>query len=259
MATSSGPSALEVDEQPVEPVHGRERRVGVIVAVGSQVEDRARRSGSSGEEDVLAPDEHRLDQLTHDAEGELPLELAAPGTQDPQAGGIGAALRLAQQAGLPDASGALDQADTSGAAGRRVDELLERRELVLAFQQASPILGVQRLIPGRRDARSRVLVDATTLRPLDGPSEGLLHGDHQLGVVLHDATQVVDRLEWCTGCPLATPTPFPARPVRSGTVVRPSSVRKSDLEQAEVKGTVASSRRTLPAGSIRSDVLLVPG
>ena len=88
----------EVDDHPVEPVHGGERRVGAVVSVGSQVEDGAGSSGGTGEEDVLTAHQYRLDQLAHHAEGELPLELAASGAQNPQPGGTGVTLRLAQQA-----------------------------------------------------------------------------------------------------------------------------------------------------------------
>lgn len=124
----------QVDGQPVQPVQGRERRVGVVVAVRTQFEHGARRACRAREHRLIATRQRGFEELAHHAERELALQLSPTRSHDPHTRGGRSSPGLGQQPGLADASRALDEPDAGLTGNDGVDERLERRELLLPLQ-----------------------------------------------------------------------------------------------------------------------------
>src|SRR5581483_4302308 len=78
--------------------------------------------------------EQGLEQLPHDAEGEVALVLAAPGREHAHAPAR-PPPRLLEEAGLPDPGGALDHREPPLAGARALEQRRERRHLVLPLEQ----------------------------------------------------------------------------------------------------------------------------
>ena len=74
-------------------------------------------------------------QLSHDAEGELALELGAAGGQHERPAGGDVATHLGQQPGLADPRRAVDQQHAAVAAERGVGRALELGDLAVPFDQ----------------------------------------------------------------------------------------------------------------------------
>ena len=131
----------EVHGQPVEAVQGGEAPVigGVVLRrLFREPEDGGRRRGSPGQSSRTdgVVHEMRLEQLSHDAEGEVPLELAAASGEDEQLARRRAPAGLREEPGLADPRGTLDQDQSRVARGRGRDRPVERFQLALALEQA---------------------------------------------------------------------------------------------------------------------------
>lgn len=126
----------QVEGQPVQAVQGGEGVVTRALAGGLHLPEHG--PGAAGRSL-----EHRpvavglchgpLQELTHDAERELPLQLAAAGRQDPQRA-LGGAAQPRQQAALADPGRPLDDQQPAAAAPGGIDQRVQRRELALALE-----------------------------------------------------------------------------------------------------------------------------
>ena len=123
----------DVQRHPVEAVQDRERGVdggGVARRSGSDANTARAGAAAPGQRAARAASARpaRLEQLAHDAERELALELAGPRHQRRRAAVGGLAARLDQQAVLPTPAGP--------SISSRVHQLrLELSQLALAFYQ----------------------------------------------------------------------------------------------------------------------------
>jgi hypothetical protein len=128
-----------VRRQPVETVPSLEPRIADRERGTRGVEHRSCEGGGAGQPCLAlgrrGARQCRLEQLAHDAEGELLLELASARAQDAQAGASGEPAGLRHQRGLPDARRSLDHEDLPQAAGARTDPLGDRAEIGVAAQQ----------------------------------------------------------------------------------------------------------------------------
>jgi hypothetical protein len=91
--------AREVDHEPVEPVQPREHAFGRQVLVPNTLAEHGRRSLGGTREQARAlglRDEQRLEQLPHDAERKVSLELAAAGRTHGKVTLLGEHSRLGQ-------------------------------------------------------------------------------------------------------------------------------------------------------------------
>ena len=128
-----------VGREPVEAVEGGEdgvRRDGWRVENG-RTEDRLGGGGGAGEPalaDLLVA-QRRLEQLAHDAERELPLELAAARGEHPEALLLGRRAELGEEPALPDAGGALDEREPALAIGGLGERGAQRLELAIALEE----------------------------------------------------------------------------------------------------------------------------
>ena len=86
---------------------------------------------------LLAIGEERLEELPHDAERELPLEVAPPCRQHPVAAGGRPLPGVGEQLALPDPRRALDEGERGFAGQSAFKERDERLELVVPLQQRS--------------------------------------------------------------------------------------------------------------------------
>ena len=128
-----------VDGQPVQAVENRERRIGGRRVGELTAEQRRRRRGGAGEQLAALLHrrrrEHRLEQLPDEAERELPLELAAPGGEDPHPGAHSERARLGEEARFADPRARLDHQEAAVACGAIVNERPELRDVRVAFEQ----------------------------------------------------------------------------------------------------------------------------
>ena len=92
--------------------------------------------------------EQRLEELAHDAERELPLELAAARRQHAEPRGLRDRPRLGEQAGLADPGAALDRCEPPVPVARGVEERAQRGDVGLALEERRG-----RAAPGRRGRR----------------------------------------------------------------------------------------------------------
>ena len=123
----------EVERQPVEPVQGGERRVPGRRPVVRGGEDDARGGGRARERVRVGDD--GLEQLAHDAERELALELAGAGVEHERVLGARAAPELRQQPRLADPGRALDQDRAPLALRRLLEQRVEQGDLAVALDQ----------------------------------------------------------------------------------------------------------------------------
>jgi hypothetical protein len=115
--------------------------------------------------------EIRLEELAHDAEGELLLEVGAAGDEHLEAGLRRERARLGDQSRLPHPGTALDRHDPARARGRRGDDGVQRRELGLALEQRG---GRDRhLRSAARNARLLLLLARRERRELPGQARDL--------------------------------------------------------------------------------------
>ena len=125
----------EVRGQPVEPVERGERAVARSRARRRQrLEDGRGRGGGAGQEPFALAGQHGLEQLAHDPEREVALEMRAAARQRPHAQSAGAAVQLVEQPALADPRGSLDD-HGPGQAPLPAQDLLERGQLALSLQQ----------------------------------------------------------------------------------------------------------------------------
>ena len=70
-------------------------------------------------------EQQRLEQLTDDAVGQLPFEIASSRAQHVEAGGAGHFARLREELALPDPGRSLDERQDSLAGARRLHDAIE--------------------------------------------------------------------------------------------------------------------------------------
>jgi hypothetical protein len=126
------PGGGQVEREPVEPVQRGELRAGLAVRrLLAREHGGGRRSGAG--QRLLRPRRHvGLEQLAHDAERELALELRGAGGEHAQ---LGTLAQTGQQARLADPGRTLDQHQPPAAGDRVRDEAVERGDLTIAVQQ----------------------------------------------------------------------------------------------------------------------------
>ena len=122
----------EVEREPVQAVQRRERGGALLVGRERLLEQRGGRGGRARE--PAAGDDPGLEQLAHDAVGELALELPGPRLQDLERRPRTLA-QAGEQPGLADAGRPLDQHEAAAARGRVRDQRVELRELRVALEQ----------------------------------------------------------------------------------------------------------------------------
>ena len=144
----------EVRCEPVEAVQHREGDAGRIAVVFVQLAGLEERRCALGRpvEQLLAyrrcrRREQRLEELAHDAEGEVLLELSAARGQHRETCARGRRAGLGDEARLADAGAALDRDEPSGAAGGSLGVGLHRGELRLPFEQRRPFGSLRRRAP----------------------------------------------------------------------------------------------------------------
>jgi hypothetical protein len=129
----------EVEDEPEQAVEGREgRAVPVVRTVGLRVaEHRGSRRGGIRQQGRAPPRRRQLglEELPHDAEWEVALELAAARRQHAHPV-LGAATRLSQQPALADPRGTLDNDQAAVPAHGPLDEGIELLQLAIAFEQS---------------------------------------------------------------------------------------------------------------------------
>ena len=128
--------AGEVDRQPVEAVEGGERGIAAAIRV-HLLEDRQRGCGGAGEEALALTrlDQQRLEELPHEPERQLPLEIGAVRGDHPCAAACRPLPQRRDEAALADPRRPLDHHDPRVAATVRPKQPLERAELLLALER----------------------------------------------------------------------------------------------------------------------------
>jgi hypothetical protein len=138
-----GPRLGEVRQQPEEAVDDRVGAVVALVAAPARgaLEQRPGQPGGAGEQAVVGlvvgARQQRLEELQRDAEGEVALELGAVGAQDADPARARTRDGGVEQRGLADARVALDQQQPAGALARRIEQLVDRSQLLFAFEEDS--------------------------------------------------------------------------------------------------------------------------
>jgi hypothetical protein len=127
-----GPARGQVQGDPVEAVQSGERPVSPLPRVGLPEHRAGAPRGAL--EDRLVLRRGGLEELAHHAEGEVALQIAAPGGQHAQRA-FGRAAQPGEQPALADSGRALDDEQAPVAAPGRLDEGVQGRQLVLALQQ----------------------------------------------------------------------------------------------------------------------------
>jgi hypothetical protein len=138
------PLGGEVEGEPVEPVQGGEgalARAVTCIGLGA-AEHGARAVGRPVEGAVVAVGSgHRaLEELAHDPEGEIALELAAPCGEHAH-GALGRPAQAREQPALADAGRSLDDQEASVAGLRGLDERIQSRQLVFSLDQLGLVHG----------------------------------------------------------------------------------------------------------------------
>ena len=133
------PVDREVERQPEQAVQRGERALGLGggIRAGRRLEHGPGGGRGSGQRRLalLGPPQRELEELSHDAEGELALELGAAGGQHERPAGGDVATHLGQQPGLADPRRAVDQQHAAVAAERGVGRALELGDLAVPFDQ----------------------------------------------------------------------------------------------------------------------------
>jgi hypothetical protein len=109
-------------------------------AVGAELgrlEDRAGGSGGPVEPALacLGIRERRLEELAHDAEGELALELAAARGEHAHVLHLGGRAQLGEQPALPDPGRTLDQREPAVAVRGVIERSAKRFKLAVALEE----------------------------------------------------------------------------------------------------------------------------
>ena len=120
----------EVGGQPEQAVERGERRDGLLAGVGRTEHGRGGR-GRPGERGGI---DLALEELAHDAEAELALQLAGAGGEDGELARRRGA-QAGEQARLPDPGRTLDQQQAPAPGDGIADGGVEHRELGVALQQ----------------------------------------------------------------------------------------------------------------------------
>ena len=122
--------------QPVQAMQHRERAL-VLLPAPRELEDRGAQGGGPVHQLVAAGTGHaRLEELPHDAERELALELGAARAQHAHAALAGLAAGRDQQLGLPDAARPFHDERRAGTGTGRLEPLADLIQLALALEQA---------------------------------------------------------------------------------------------------------------------------
>jgi hypothetical protein len=133
------PFGSEVGGQPVEAMDRREAGAGGLSRARRVSEHRLGERGGSDEHAVasggVAVSEVGLEELAHDAERELTLELATAGGADRVVARPGSVDDGAHEACLTDAGWPLHREDASASVRGLLKGLLEPSDLLLAFEE----------------------------------------------------------------------------------------------------------------------------
>jgi hypothetical protein len=129
----------EVGGEPEQPVQRGERR-DLLAAGVRRPEHRRRRRGGAGQRGRVGD---ALEQLAHDTEAELALQLAGTGGQHAQRA-RGAGARVGEQARLADPRRPGDHHDAPAPRSRLADRGVERRQLAVALEQSSAARSAKR-------------------------------------------------------------------------------------------------------------------
>ena len=135
-----GRAAGEVAGQPVQPVQRREHRVGLRADQRGGVEDPVGSERGAGEQvgARLGRGQHRVEQLPHHPESELPLQLAAATAQHGGARCARLAADQVEQGRLADPGRALDDGQPRDPVERRAQARAQPGGLRLAVHQQGP-------------------------------------------------------------------------------------------------------------------------
>ena len=135
----------EVRAQPVEAVQDGERRVGrrrrrlALLQRAGQAEHAGGQPRRALQQVVALGGrrlvEHRLEELAHDAEGEVALELGAAGAQDARRAVLRGAPGGGEHGRLADARRPLDDHAAARSRARRRDRRVDAAELSLALEE----------------------------------------------------------------------------------------------------------------------------
>jgi hypothetical protein len=136
------PAVRQVRQQPVEAVQRRERDVALRRAVGAHGPERLARQGGGAGEQPLAIGlrcglEDRLEQLAHDPERELALELRRAPEEGPHPGLAGGAQRRPHELRLADPGRPREDEHAPVAIAQPGHRGRERPHLVVALKQVS--------------------------------------------------------------------------------------------------------------------------
>jgi hypothetical protein len=89
-------------------------------------------------------DQDGIEQLPHDAEGQLALKVAPAGLEYAEAVLLGRFASRGEQPALPDAGRPLDQCQAAPALERALDQVAKDTKLAVALEQLAPRLSVDR-------------------------------------------------------------------------------------------------------------------
>src|SRR4029079_9287332 len=84
---------------------------------------------------VIGVDEDGIEQLSHDAERQLALEVASARGEHAETGVLRCVASRGEQAGLPDPGRSLDQRQAAPPLERALDQIPENTELTVALEQ----------------------------------------------------------------------------------------------------------------------------
>ena len=127
----------DVRRDPEQAVEDAEGDVGRGVAVIGRLEHPRRRLRGAGQppRPVGGIDQEGIEQLPHDAERQLALEVAPTGGEHAETGALGRFTSRGEQPALPDPGRSLDQRQAGPALERALNQVLENTELAVALEQ----------------------------------------------------------------------------------------------------------------------------
>jgi hypothetical protein len=161
----------DVRRDPEKAVEHAEGDVGLGAGVVGRLEHPRRRLRGAGQppRPVGRIDQHGLEQLPHDAERQLALEVAPAGGEHAEPGTLGRFASRGEEPALPDPGRSLDECQAGPAVERALDQVLERTELAVALEE----------VARRRRRSSCLAVDrhrrALSGLPLRDPGPDLVH------------------------------------------------------------------------------------
>ena len=140
------PVGGDVRRDPEQAVEDAEGDVGLGGAVIGGLEHPRRRLRGPGQPPcpVARVDQDGIEQLPHDAERQLALEVAPAGGEHTESGLLGRFASRGEQPALPDPGRPFEQRQALPALERALDQLLENTELTVALEQLAPRLGIDR-------------------------------------------------------------------------------------------------------------------